>query len=142
MEQIEEKLENEMQDEEVSQPISYKLFGIQHWMMLIRVESWFTMNNGEIEPLKMRTNYNKRPPQPKGKQWDKLINSTRLNDGTLAHDHDDWDCLEDLIVNDFVKVELWKNKKLLSLTEKGFQTFVRLRKFRKENQSLKTFIYE
>lgn len=122
--------------------ITPDIFGTQHWVMILRVEAWVTMNNGEIEKDRMRTNYNKRPPKPlKAIEWDKLLMATRLNNGTLIDDHDDWDCLEDLINNDFVKVEVWKNKKLVSLTEKGFNTFIKLRKHRHEGNKLANFKY-
>jgi hypothetical protein len=122
-------------------PIPPTLFGTIHWVMLLRVESWAVMNNGEIQKERMSTNYNKRPPAPSGKQWDKM-NSTHLNNGYLVEDHDDWDCLDDLIGNGFVQTEMWKNKKLVKLTEKGFQTFVKLRKFRQKGKKIRDFQYE
>lgn len=118
--------------------IPVDLFGVFHWMMLFRVEGWAVMNNGEIEKDRMRTNYNKRPPAPKNKQWDKA-NSTVLNNGELVEDHDDWDCLQDLIDNGFVQIETWKNKEFVKLTEYGFETFVKLRKFRQNGNRVYSF---
>lgn len=139
MEDIKNELVEEKKEEQ--EIIPHNLFGVYHWMMLLRVEGWVVMNNGEIEAERMRTNFNRRPPAPKGKQWDKLIHSTRTNKGTLIDDHDDWDCLNDLVALGLVNIDIWKNKKIVSLTETGFQVYVRLRRYRQNGEDLNKFVY-
>ncbi len=79
--------------------IPIKNFGKDHWSTFAYVETLATDHNGIIIPnvLKMRTNRKIHPNVSNPIDGSKY--PTKLKDGTVLSDHDDWSCLEDAVEN-------------------------------------------
>lgn len=114
-------------------------FGRNHWLLLQYVEC---LGGREIDPRKMRCNPNTHPQFVDGHlPWAPQY-GTRLRDpskGGFASElnHDDWDCLSDLVVAGFVEPVLGM---MVTLTRTGHDVLEQIRQWRRDGgESLDDF---
>lgn len=77
--------------------ISPERFGRDHWSTLAYLETRAVDAGGEIDRRRMRCDRS-RHPHLVGPYTPEFSESypTRLANGEVQHDHDDWDCFDDL----------------------------------------------
>ena len=83
-------------------------FGKDHWSAFAYLETVCVDYGGVPEIKRMRTHYERHPglvdylhfSHSKGKDY-----PTRIKGGREVHDHDDWDCVDDLNREGLVKIK-------------------------------------
>ena len=71
-------------------------FGRDHRSTLLYIESRCVDFRGSVEQKHMRTNNARHPGRGPGLSW-KPQHGSRLADGSVLPEHDDWDCIDDMI---------------------------------------------
>ena len=117
--------------------IPIEQFGKDHWSTFIYVETRAVDHKGKLDNNHMRTDVDRHPmllgesQKRFGVGGDKKY-TTRLKnyfeDKTdCLEDHDDWDCIADLIAVGLIEIQGTDDNVIYKLTEKGWQTASQLR---------------
>lgn len=116
---------------------SVELFGKDHWSTLAFVETRCVDYKGVLDQDKMRCNLNRHaafagPVQRRSliMQWQENW-GTRLSDGTMLSDHDDWDCLIDLAKVGYIEI-IDIDSAVVKMTPAGLEVVQKLRIYRTE----------
>ena len=103
-------------------------FGRDHWSAFAYLETRCVDHRGHPDTRHMRADLKRHP----GKGH--LLSNestrpypTRLRDGTEVHDHDDWDCVDDLEAVGLVRTKGTGTHPRWALTERGAEMAARLR---------------
>lgn len=123
-------------------PVSPELWGKDHFTTLLYIESVCTDKKGVPEATCMRT----WPGRPLRGTVDtvRLYHSTkgyptRLRDGQELTDHDDWDCVDDMVHAGLILWEGTGTHPVFQLTDKGWTLASALRCYRAENKGVASF---
>lgn len=116
-------------------------FGKDHWSTFAYIETRIVDHKGEPNKRHMRCN-NKRHPQhahiDTGKEY-----PTILFGGVKLHDHDDWDCLDDLEQCGLLTQPKMRGTGLFpvyELTDTGKQVAAQLREHKSAGGSFANFV--
>lgn len=122
-------------------PVPPKLWGRDHTSTLLYVETRCVDYQGVIGAVHMRS-WPGRPlrgdvggPVPSAVGGRRGV-PTRLADGTELSEHDDWDCVEDMVAAGLIKWEGTGMQPILVLTDKGWRVAHRLRRLRAERSKM------
>jgi hypothetical protein len=129
--------------------ISVNRFGKDHWSLLAYIECLCVDNGGIPDLRRMRVNARTHPDlahsnmqMPDPKVSGVYAYPTRLRGGTVAKEHDDHDCADDLELAGFIIIKGTGIAPYYELTEKGWGASHRLRKFKGSGGSFTTFQYK
>lgn len=128
-------------DDELTSKIKHipmERWGKDHWSTLAYLETLAVDNKGKAIPdgRRMRTILKKHPFSTN--TYDSTKYPTRLKDGKETKNHDDWDCIEDMI-REGLLVEKKKNKSF-KFTKKGIKIAQSLREFKIKGGNFGDFI--
>lgn len=118
--------------------ISIDDFGVDHWSTFAYLETRAVDHQGGVDITHMRCDPRRHPTLAhRGSAIP--CSPSRLKDGTLLHDHDDWDC-----VDDFERCGLLQNvgtalHPRIQFTPIGLQLAARLRAHKAHGGSYSTF---
>lgn len=82
--------------------ITVERFGWDHWSLLVYIETLCVDYKGLIDPRKMRCHARRHRIYYQGS--DGRSHPTRLQNGETVSNHDDWDCLTDLVAAGYVEI--------------------------------------
>lgn len=99
--------------------IPEELFGKDHWSTLAYIEVRCTDYRGTVQLPQMRYDQNLHPQFHSHKNGDGGKYPTRLKDGSLQYEHDDWSCVEDMEKAGYLKWGGTGLHPVFSLTKKG-----------------------
>lgn len=124
--------------------ISIEKLGKDHWSLLAYVEARCVDDQGVLNLRHLRCNPRTHPglalPQhdlePGATSYPY---GTRLNDGSTIPEHDDHDCLVDLVQFGLIEVKGTGIRPICTMTERGYQVVAALRKHKCEGGSYGTF---
>lgn len=125
--------------------IPMELFGKDHWSTFAYLETRCVDHDGMPDRSHMRTDPDLHPglghtrgglPDP---DLPRKKYPTRLNNGTEIHDHDDWNCVEDLEAAGLLKWEGTGMYPIFVLTDKGKTVAGRLRAYKSNGGAFHTF---
>lgn len=106
-------------------------FGKDHWATFAYVECRCVDNKGLLHRPHLRIDADRNPQMAHGTNvmacGDKKY-PTRLKDGELLHDHDDWDCIEDLEAVGLIEIHGTGIHPVIKMTPKGNEVAGKLRK--------------
>ena len=126
--------------------IPIEKFGKDHWSLLAYIETRCVDNQRELDLRHLRCNIKTHPsvalPQHNLEPGVSSLYypyGTRLNDATVVDEHDDHDCIEDLVETDLVEVQGTGIRPICTMTERGYQFVAALRKHKCEGGSCGTF---
>ena len=118
-------------------PISMEHWGKDHWSTLAYIETRIIDYHGGLDVRHMRCN-SKLHPQfqhiVEGKEY-----PTRLKEGTIVHDHDDWSCVEDMEAEGLLISLGTGLSPVYKLTDKGYVIAAALRKHKAEGGNFASF---
>ena len=101
-----------------------------HWSTLAYIDTRIVDYGGRIDHAHMRCHLSRHPQfvsiDPRGEVRDGARYPTRLRDGELK-DHDDWDCVEDLIAAGLLEWNGTGIHPVFALTPRGLTVAQRLR---------------
>lgn len=114
-------------------------WGRDHWSSLAYVETCLVDGSGEPDPHRMRTDLRLHPLMghslsPRGTEY-----PTRLCDGGVAHDHDDWSCLDDAEAEGLLTNVGTGIHRRYRLTPRGQEVVLALRAHKASGGSFATF---
>ena len=129
-----------------------KLWGKDHWSLLAYLECCqadasaglsLTSRVGEIDKRKLRCNLKVHPAHAASlyggpRTWDATKFGTRLNDGRVLPQHDDWDCLNDLDTEGLLDV-LLEGSGSFTLSDKGLNLAHKVRRHKAKGGTFSTF---
>lgn len=110
-------------------------FGKDHWSTLAFVETRCVDYKGVLDKDRMRCNLNRHAAFAGPVQRRSLIMDwqetwgTRLNDGSVLPEHDDWDCLIDLTKAGYIEI-IDIDDATVKMTPTGLDVVQRLRIYR------------
>lgn len=119
-------------------PVPVENFGKDHWSTLLYVESRCVDYEGRPDRAHMRTDVDRHPHLRGQRNSHKTKYPTQIRDGVLP-DHDDWDCVEDLIAAGFMEDLGTGVQPLWKLTPKGWKVAGALRQHRAKGDACATF---
>lgn len=102
-------------------------WGGDHWSTLLYLETCAVDHQGSVRLTALRGHRERRPAQY----------PTRLNDGTEVANHDDFDCMDDMVAEGLI--ELVRGHFEVRLTDLGWQVVSALRQHRAEGLLDKNF---
>jgi hypothetical protein len=111
-------------------------WGRDHWSTLLYVESVCVDHDGIPNRDRMRVDLERHPFYGGRAHWiqdRKAKYPTRLKGGVEKHDHDDWDCVEDMVEAGVVDWIGTGANPQFALTEKGYKLAAALRQHRAES---------
>lgn len=110
--------------------IPIKKWGKDHWGLLAYVETRCVDHKGKLDIKHMRCNEKTHPLHKwqRSGPWHKWQKEwgTKLKNGQMLKNHDDWDCLEDLEREGFLEIISFING-FVKLTEKGIKCSAEIR---------------
>ncbi len=115
-------------------------WGKDHWTTFAYLEHRAVEKNGAIDNERMRCDPKRHPGL--ANSANRMFNKTYptiLKDGSEKHNHDDWDCFEDLIAMGLVTWEGTGIHPVVKFTDKGFLMASRLRTHKANGGSFKNF---
>lgn len=119
-------------------------FGADHWSTFGYAECRVVDNQGELDREHMRCDPI-RHPGLRGRCAHRLQDvrfPTRLADGILLEDHDDYDCLDDLEKAGLLSIGGTGLRPIVSLTELGHEVAGKLRAHKAKGGRFATFRWE
>jgi len=125
--------------------IDISKWGKDHWSLLAYVETCCVERMG-LDYNRMRCNENKHPLLRGAAccniKWESIY-STRSKEG-LIEGHDDWDCLEDLDNDGFIKILNTPSILItvVEMTTKGTEAVHQIRKHKADGGTFTTFEYK
>ncbi len=123
--------------------IPVEQFGKDHWSMLVYMESCCVDLQGVLDKRRMRCNKRTHPMMSvNGFGWKKeygTVLKSSMSESRMLYSHDDWDCLDDLIVVGFVELIGTMTNPVVKLTERGYQAANALRKHKAEGGRYASF---
>lgn len=121
-------------------PVPIELWGRDHESTMLYIESRCVDNGGVPLAANMRTGSGRfargdmsHGAPPGGKDY-----PTRLGDGSELHDHDDWDCVDDLVEAGLIEWQGTGANPVFVLTDIGWAFAGLLRRKRAEKGKVKT----
>ena len=107
-------------------------FGRDHWSTLLYIETVCTDHRGNPDFRRMRCDPDRHAHLcgvyvPSREKY-----PTRLADGSLLNDHDDWDCADDLEAAGFIRIEGSGVHPVFKMTDVGNVRVMELRKVRQQ----------
>lgn len=125
----------------MSDHISIDRWGSDHWSTLAYLETRIVDHRGVPHLDHMRVDMDIHPQfDNQGSRFDsKKRCPTRLNDGTTVEKHDDWSCAEDMEREGLLEWNGTGINPVFSLTEKGWQIAMALRRHRASGGQYKDF---
>lgn len=113
-------------------------WGKDHWSTLAYIETLATEHDGMAKPspLRMRAKTKRRLPSDAFMCGDEY--PTRLKDGILE-DHDDWDCLNDMVKNGLLTQVYPTTQTAYHLTSRCKEIANQLREHKSNGGKFKTF---
>lgn len=91
-------------------PVPVEKFGEDHWSTLAYVETRIVDHNGLLAADHMRCHTGRHPMLHAARRWssgsDDMKYPTRLKGGEPLPDHDDYDCIDDLIAAGLLRVHM------------------------------------
>ena len=124
---------NAHKEVEVPQPVPVSMWAKDHWSTFAYIETRCVDHKGIPAREHMRCDIELHPGlghhrmglPPSGVTTERY--PTRLRDGVLLHDHDDWSCVDDMEAAGLLKWEGTGIHPIFVLTEKGKTVAGRLR---------------
>lgn len=104
-------------------------FGRDHWSALLYIETRCTDHRGVLYKPHMRCNQARHPFLAHEIDG---TSPTRLANGELLHDHDDWDCADDLVGAGLIEWNGTGVHPVFAMTDAGREKCAALRKERQE----------
>jgi len=99
--------------------VSVERFGKDHWSALLFIETRVVDHRGWVKPQHMRTDLARHPAFAGERQAENGHQyPTRLKNGELC-DHDDWDCLYDLVEAGLVKIRSPRDRAFWEIAPDG-----------------------
>lgn len=135
-----------LSQEKTKSGLPLEQFAKDHWSLLAFVETRCVDFKGQLDYDRLRCNRDthsaqfllrKYPTSTVAGTW-KHEWGTRLKDGTVVPEHDDWDCLDDLEAAGLVET-LSYIKSNVRLTERGLHVAQQLRVFKAQGGQYKDF---
>lgn len=136
--------------------ITPQKFGKDHWSLLAYIEDRCVHGDdgiGKLSRIRLRCNPKTHPTQSCGNPWSPNY-ATRLkgffqfderndlvkacNAGLQVHEHDDWDCVDDLEAAGYIEILSMING-YVSMTELGQSTVASLRKHKADGGMFDTY---
>jgi hypothetical protein len=111
-------------------------FGRDHWSTFAYVEVCALINEGRLEPRRMRCDEFRHP------QFAHIKGSTpptRIREGKTTPNHDDWDCLDDCEVAGLIKNVGTGLNRVYELTDLGQQVAAELRIHKQKGGNFASF---
>ena len=118
-------------------------FGRDHISTLLYIESRYVDHAGKLLNDNLRCNQSRHPfhahaiDDGSDGVWNPKY-GTRLVDGTVLAEHDDWDCIDDLVAASLIERHGSAMYPVFRLTDSGHAMVARLRKERAERVFAKT----
>ena len=103
-------------------------WGRDHWSTLLYIETRAVAYRGGIDRRHLRIN-GARHPGLAHVRGD-FVHPTRLRAGRIEPEHDDWDCVEDMVAAEMVEIGGTGLSPIMRLTDFGWQVASRLRRDR------------
>ena len=120
--------------------VSVEKFGKDHWSTFAYLECRVVDNKGVVALPQMRCDIDRHPGLHASIHGTTLKKyPTILAGGEELHDHDDWDCVDDLEAAGFVEQTGTGINPAVRLTELGHEVAAALRKHKGEGGSFATF---
>lgn len=116
--------------------LDMSMFGRDHWSTFAYVETLCVDGDGTPEKERMRCLDARHPLHAHS---DSSAYPTRLKDGTTISQHDDWDCVHDLIVAGLMEDVGSAVNPCFRLTPRGFAVAALLRRHKAEDGRYATF---
>lgn len=127
-------------------PIPVEKWGKDHWSTLAFLETVAVDYKGvldEKQQRRMRTDHDRHPGirscYADGRVGQKY--PTRLAGGEILHDHDDWDCFDDMIAAGFATNDGSGIMPIVHFTELGYQVASALRKHKSRGRNFASFAW-
>ena len=124
--------------------VTMALWGKDHWSTLGYIETRIVDYKGVPDRDHMRCDGERHPglagraaTRPGSKKC-----PTRLKHGKLLYDHDDWDCVEDMIAEDLLKWEGTGIHPEFVLTKRGKAVCAALRVHKQDGGNFAQFVYQ
>jgi hypothetical protein len=116
-------------------------WGRDHWSTFAYLECRAVENMGVIDRERMRCDPKRHPglANSANRSFAGKVYPTILKDGSEKHDHDDWDCFEDLIEMGFVTWEGSGIHPVVKFTDKGFLMAASLRTHQANGGNFRNF---
>ena len=122
------------------QSIPMSQFGRDHWSTFAYLESRCVNHRGRPDRQHMRCDPERHPlHQNRGTHTGKTPSPTRLGNGNEVHEHDDWDCVDDLATAGLVQIEGSGIDPIWRLTEHGHKVAAALRRHLATERRYATF---
>ena len=125
--------------------VGIKQFGKDHWSTFVYIETRCVDHKGIIENDKMRTDIDRHLFKAGNTNFEFSQNikyPTILKGGIELQDHDDWDCVDDLIITGLLKNKGTKMTPVFEITDLGWEIVKQLRRHRSNGNTWDTFIPE
>jgi hypothetical protein len=114
-------------------------FGQDHWSLFAYIETRVVDYGGVLNRVHMRC-INARHPLHTHEGGDASKYPTRLRDNRVIENHDDWDCIDDLVTLGLVENIGTSVNARFRLTSLGTSVASELRKWKSKGGSFGTFI--
>lgn len=118
-------------------------FGKDHWSTFAYAECRIVDNDGLPDLNHMRCDIDRHPGLGRAR-WgggDRKKYPTILRGGEKLDDHDDWDCIDDLVAAGLLTIHGTGIHPVWAMTEKGWQVAALLRQHKAKGKNFSEFHY-
>lgn len=99
--------------------VTLATFGRDHWSTFAYIETCVVDNSGVVDRARMRCSAKRHPHLGAFNGLDGNAYPTRLKDGSLLSNHDDWDCVDDLAAHGLLENVGTGANPVFKLTDEG-----------------------